>query len=69
MTRYTNENCHHVAAVMALTASLLLGLPVLSSAQAGPCDYRPDPCLRLQAMHTQSQSCLVPFPDPRIGPD
>jgi len=60
MTRYTDENCHHVAAVMALAASLLLAVPVLGSAQAGPCDYREDPCLQL---HTQSQSCLVPFHD------
>ena len=58
MTRY------HLAAVIALAGSLFLGLLVLVSAQAAPYDYSGDPCwgLRLQGMHTQSQSCLVPFP-------
>ena len=63
MTRYTDENCRHVAAVMALAASLLLALPVFGSAHAAPYDYSADPCwgLQLQGMHTQSR-CLVPFP-------
>ena len=58
MTRYTNENCHHVAAVMALTASLLLGLLVLVSAQAAPYDYSGDPCSGLRTLEWSEVSRL-----------
>ena len=64
MTRYTHKNCHHLAYEFACVAAFAFLLTFVLSAQSASYDYSGDPCsgLRLQGMHTQSQSCLVPFP-------